>query len=175
MMQDEDRSPSSAEGRWLLVKLATWCGTLMLLGWAAWGAAWILANARLSLDMSSRSETSDTLPSRIVLPEPVAAPAPYMSEAGRAITNPSWLQAPEPAFPRAALRKGVETGAVSLECQADAEGRISACEIVDETPPGAGFGAETVRAVMKARIRPRLIDGEPAASQVAFTVRYRLE
>lgn len=174
MMQDEDRSRAT-EGRWLLIKLATWCGALMLLGWAAWGAAWMVANLRVSLDMPPPSETSDTLPSRIAPPEPVAAPAPYMSDEGRAITNPSWLQAPEPAFPRAALRKGVETGAVSLECQADAQGRISACEIVDETPPGAGFGAETVRAAMKARIRPRLIDGEPGASQVAFTVRYRLE
>lgn len=98
-----------------------------------------------------------------------------MSDEGQAVLNPSWLQAPQPEFPRAAQRAGEESGVVKLECQTSAEGRVRACRIAEEAPAGVGFGEQAVKATMKARVRPRLEDGEPAESKIAFTIRYRLD
>ncbi|MGH7028332.1 energy transducer TonB [Brevundimonas sp.] len=162
--------------RWLWITLGVWAAALLLLAWAAWGAAWLLANTRVSFEMPSAPEASrsETLPSHPVPPEPSPAPAPYMSDEGRAITDPAWLRAPQPEFPRAALEAGADGGTVRLICQTDEKGRVRACRVAEETPPGVGFGAQAVKAAMRARVRPRLVDGEPTESEVAFTVRYRL-
>lgn len=185
MTQERDARPDlpgattpPVEGpRWLWVKLGGWATALLLLAGAAWGVAWTATHVRVDFDLPRLPDIprSETLPSYTVPPEPSSAPAPYMGDDGRAITNPAWAQGPEPAFPRAAQRAGEETGAVSLTCQTDAEGRMRACQIVEETPPGVGFGEETVKAAMKARVRPRLVDGQPSESEIAFTVRYRLD
>lgn len=170
-------TPPVEGARWLWGTLGVWAAALLLLVGAAWGVAWVLSTVRVRIDLPPMPEIpqSETLPSYTVPPEPSPAPAPYMSDEGRAITNPAWLSAPEPAFPRAAQRAGEESGVVKLKCQADAEGRVRACQIVEETPPGVGFGEETVKAAMKARVRPRLVDGQPSESEIAFTVRYRLD
>ena len=118
----------------------------------------------------------DTPPSDTAPPEtPSAAPAPYMNDDGEAITNPVWLRAPQPEYPRAAQRAGEESGMARLACQTRADGGIQGCRIVEERPVGVGFGREAVAATMRARVKPRLVDGQPTESQVVFTIRYRLE
>jgi len=98
-----------------------------------------------------------------------------MNDEGEAILNPVWLQAPQPEFPRAAQRAGEESGAVKLECRTRVDGGVRACRIAEEAPAGVGFGEQAVKATLKARVRPRLEDGQPVESQIAFTIRYRLE
>ena len=52
---------------------------------------------------------------------------------------------------------------------------MRACRIAEEAPAGVGFGEQAVKATLKARVRPRLEDGQPTESQIAFTIRYRLD
>ncbi|MNQ48118.1 Gram-negative bacterial tonB protein [compost metagenome] len=174
--QDPRREPPSPgeEPVWLWVKAGVWIASLLAIA----GAAWVLSTVRVRIDLPPMPEMvqSETLSSYTVPPEePSPAPAPYMSEEGRAITNPAWLQAPQPAFPRAAQRAGEESGAVRLECQVAVDGRVRACRIAEEAPAGVGFGEQAVKATLKARVRPRLEDGEPTESQIAFTIRYQLD
>lgn len=166
-------TPPVEGARWLWVKLGAWGLALLLLA----GAAWVVSSVRVRIDLPSMPEIrpSETLSSHTVPPEPSPAPAPYMSDEGLAITNPAWLQPPQPEYPRAAQRAGEESGVVKLECQARADGSVRACRIAEEAPAGVGFGEQAVKATMKARVRPRLEDGEPAESKIAFTIRYRLD
>lgn len=159
---------------WFWVKLGVWIASLLVMA----GAAWVLSTVRVRIDLPTMPERtpSETLSSYTVPPEePSPAPAPYMSDEGRAITNPAWLQAPQPEFPRAAQRAGEESGRVRLECQVAVDGRVRACRIAEEAPAGVGFGEQAVKATLKARVRPRLEDGQPTESQIAFTIRYRLD
>ena len=165
-------TPPVEEARWWWVKLGVWCTALLLMVGAAWAVAWVLSNVKVRLDLPP----SETLSSYTVPPdEPTPAPAPYRSDEGKVITNPAWLRAPRPAYPRAAQRAGEESGVVKLECQTEADGRVRACRIAEEAPAGVGFGEQAVKATLKARVRPRLEDGVPAESQIAFTIRYRLD
>ena len=159
---------------WLWVKLGVWVASLLVMA----GAAWVLSTVRVRIDLPPAAERtpSETLSSYTVPPEePIPAPAPYMNEVGEAVLNPVWLQAPQPEFPRAALRAGEESGVVRLECRTRADGGVQACRIAEEAPAGVGFGEQAVKATLKARVRPRLEDGQPVESQIAFTIRYRLE
>lgn len=164
--------------RWLWVKAGVWGAALALMIGAAWSVAWVVSNVRVRLDLPPTAEAppSATPPSDTAPPEtPSAAPAPYMNDDGEAITNPVWLRAPQPEYPRAAQRAGEESGMARLACQTRADGGIQGCRIVEERPVGVGFGREAVAATMRARVKPRLVDGQPTESQVVFTIRYRLE
>ena len=182
MTEDQDphrdmpgASAAPAEGPvWLWVKLGVWVASLLVMA----GAAWVLSTVRVRIDLPPMPEIpqSETLSSYTVPPEaPSPAPAPYMSDKGRAITNPAWQKAPRPEFPRAALRAGEKSGVVKLECQTQADGGVRACRVVEETPAGLGFGEQAVKASLKARVRPRLEDGQPTESEIAFTVRYQFD
>lgn len=170
-------TPPVEGARGLWVNLAVWGAALLVLIGAAWSVAWVLSSVRVRIDLPPMPELSqsDALPSYTPPPEPSAAPAPYMSEDGLAITNPAWQQAPQPEYPRAAQRAGEESGVVKLECQTRPDGGVRACGIVEEAPGGVGFGEQAVKATLKARVRPRLENGEPVESQIAFTIRYRLD
>lgn len=89
--------------------------------------------------------------------------------------NPSWARPPQPEFPTAAQRAGVEAGVVVLTCRVRADGLISACRVETDDPVNAGFGRATLRAMMDARLSPRVVDGQPLGGQVRFTSRYRLQ
>jgi len=72
------------------------------------------------------------------------------------LIDPVWLQIASPAmagklFPDAAAKAGLKTGRAVLACQAAQDGSLKGCTVVDETPPGLGFGeaALAISAVMK--------------------------
>ena len=161
--------------RWLWVKLGVWVLALLLMVGAAWSVAWVLSTVRVRIDLP---KTSDASRSEVVKP-PVApsepSPSLAMSDGGRSVTNPVWLQAPRPEYPKAAQRADEESGMARLECQTRTDGRVQACRILEETPTGVGFGEEAVRATMKARVQPELADGALIESRIAFTIRYRLD
>jgi len=171
----ETGAPPVEGARWLWVKLGVWAGALLLLAWAAWGLAWVLSNVTVRLDLPPPTPPSQVAASGAAPPETSPEPAPEVNAEGQMITSPAWLQAPQPEYPRAAQRAGEESGRVRLECRTNTEGRLHACRIAEEAPAGVGFGQEAVKATAKARVRPRLVDGEPADGRIAFTIRYRLD
>ncbi len=104
-----------------------------------------------------------------VAAEPLTAAAPGMS-----VTNPSWATAPNPVFPRAAMLARAEHGRVSLRCRLNTEGRLTMCEILDETPASVGFADAALEAASHARLTPRTVNGAPVGGVVQFGIRFEL-
>lgn len=65
-----------------------------------------------------------------------------------------WVRRPEPEYPQAALRAGVEQGSAQLLCRVLSNGRFSDCEVASEQPSGVGFGAAAVASMRGARLAP---------------------
>ena len=107
-----------------------------------------------------------------VQPQPVAAPAPVETPEAP-ITNPSWVQSPQPTWPQAAPAD-VTSGSALVSCTARADGHLTNCAVLDEDPVGAGFGPAAVQAATNARLSPSVIDAGGAGKVIQFRVRFRL-
>ena len=83
----------------------------------------------------------------------VAQEAPVTPET-EAASNPQWVRRPTPAFPQAAQRRGVNQGRAVIHCAIKADGRLDDCVVLEEDPPGLGFGREGLRAARRARATP---------------------
>jgi len=118
----------------------------------------------------AQMQASTTVATDGPVPVAVAPPPPQVVD-GHVITNPTWITVPSPVYPDSALR-GMRSGRVALACDAAPDGRIAACTIVEEDPPGAGFGAAALEAARTARLSPRTVDGVPVASEIRFTMRF---
>lgn len=126
--------------------------------------------ARLRASTSTSYTVPPDLPPVVVI-EPVSEELPG---GGGRITNPSWEISPAPYYPTTAMRANVEQGRVALRCRVTPEGSITACEILEETPSGVGFGEAAIESAAHARLRPRTVDGVPVAGIVQFNIRFRL-
>ncbi len=106
---------------------------------------------------------------------PVAPPAPRttIGPDGEVLRQPVWVVQPRPNFPALALSRGTLSGDVRLRCETLATGEFGACEVLGESPPGAGFAEAALAATRQARVKPYAIDGFETDSAVAFTVRFR--
>lgn len=139
-----------------------------------------VVGARFTLREVTHDDHSVDLEIIEPLPPPVAQPAvppPPKSSTGpngELLRHPAWVKQPEPVFPRLALRRGVEQGAVVLRCETLATGQFGACEALSEIPAGAGFAEAALAATRQARVRPYSIDGFETDSAVTFTVRFRM-
>lgn len=105
---------------------------------------------------------------------PRPAPPPTQDARPAAITAPVWVQPPAPSFPAEAVEAGLSEGRVTVSCAAMADGRLSACTVLNETPEGAGFGPAAVEAMRSARVSPSTIDSAASGARVTFTVRFRM-
>ena len=56
----------------------------------------------------------------------------------------------------------------------NANGSVTACTIISETPAGAGFGAAALSAARRARLSPRSVDGVATGGKVRFGTSFRL-
>jgi protein TonB len=103
--------------------------------------------------------------------EPVAEPP-----AVRVIRNPSWVRQPTAeqmtrAYPDRAIDARI-AGSVSLNCMVEANGSVSGCSVVGETPAGQGFGRAAQTLSRHFRINPRTVDGNAEGSRVAINLRF---
>ncbi|HEY0927888.1 energy transducer TonB [Brevundimonas sp.] len=62
-------------------------------------------------------------------------------------------------YPERALARGVYEGRVDLLCNLHPDGRLSECEVVEETPTGMGFAAAALTGARHARIS--IPEGQP--------------
>lgn len=79
---------------------------------------------------------------------------------------------PTPALAPVAAREQepapmLQSVAVTLECTAFADGRVGACEVLDETHPGMGFGAAAI-----ALMRDVTVERSSADHQFARTIQF---
>ncbi|MFN3817257.1 TonB family protein, partial [Brevundimonas sp.] len=89
------------------------------------------------------------------------------------ISRPSAAQMAR-AYPAQAMANDV-TGAASLMCSVRANGTLSDCSVVNETPNGQGFGRASTTLSRQFRMSPRTIDGQTVdGARVNFTIRFAL-
>jgi TonB family protein len=115
-------------------------------------------------------------PAALVAPQPKAEPAPVAMPvaAPEVVTNPSWAQHPMPRYPVAALEQGLTDGRADLSCTVEADGRVTSCSILSESPEGAGYGAAALEAAGAARLSPRTVEGASVGGTVRFTIRFTM-
>ncbi len=111
----------------------------------------------------------------VITQSPPPPPAPPAPPRPAVITNPSWSRQPAGEFPERALSRGVESGAVELNCLVSPNGSLSDCNVVSESPSGMGFAQAAISGARRARLSPRTVDGAATNARVTFTTRFRAE
>lgn len=84
---------------------------------------------------------------------------------GKVYVAPDWLKKPTPedllgVWPKAAMKSGVGGKAV-IHCKVGARGVLYGCEVVSETPEGAGFGQAAIAVTPQLLMKPATLDGVP--------------
>jgi protein TonB len=99
------------------------------------------------------------------LPMHRVSAAPYFDE--RLITQAL-------VYPPIALRSGIE-GRVILELFIDRTGRVQRITVLQETPPGRGFGEAAVKAFEGQRCRPAEANGQAVSVRYRYPVTFRIK
>lgn len=178
---------SSSSPLWIV--LLGWGGALVLILGVSGLAAGLFKAGQTSVDRIEFQwpERADTAAPPFVQPLPGLPPS--MPPSGRdetssepsaegdrvTIVMPRWRERPQADFPNKALRLGIDAGEVELQCPVDADGRIPSCWILNETPPGAGFGEAALAGAVGARLEPRTVDGIATPGTVRFRTRFALD
>jgi protein TonB len=95
------------------------------------------------------------------------------------ITRPDWLSQPDAAamsryYPERAQRLGV-SGSATINCTVAANGTISGCDVVSETPSNYGFGDAARKLSRFFKMRPQMVDGQPVAGgTIEIPIQFRL-
>lgn len=87
-----------------------------------------------------------------------------------AAAPPQWARLPSPVFPDAALNAGVVAGEATLACTSNADGTLTSCTVVSESPLGFGFGPAALAASRGARTSPR--PASAGARPLRYTTRF---
>lgn len=153
-----------------------WALTIAGMIAVAAGVAYYLSNSSFTIREVTYSDETveyDLIP---VAREGERPPAEASGADGDAEpTRPvSWVRQPAPNFPLRAAARGVERGDVVLRCTALATGEVDDCQVVEEAPPGVGFGEAALASMPEARVTPRTVDGVPVDGSIRFTVRFRM-
>lgn len=104
------------------------------------------------------------------------------SLAGQEFPLPEGSSFTPPAIRRASIRPAmpeqavidIVSGRVVARCEVTIEGRVSACEIVEETPLGWGFGDAAMEALQRGTATPAMLDGQPIVSRVSIPVDFAM-
>lgn len=110
----------------------------------------------------------------VVRREEPAPEKPKPTRRSGLITAPTWERSPTVEYPERAMSRGIESGDVVLRCLVNASGTLRDCEVVSESPAGAGFGQAAVAGARRARLTPRTPNDMEEDPRVQFTVRFRV-
>ena len=92
-------------------------------------------------------------------------------------TKPTWVRAPNGEdfaryYPALAAQLGVGGRAV-VHCRVSLEGVLVDCAVVEEDPPGYGFGEAALKMMPKFRMRPLVVNGVAASSgEISIPIRF---
>ncbi|MGV8929351.1 MAG: energy transducer TonB family protein [Brevundimonas sp.] len=110
-------------------------------------------------------EPADNAPVEVARPQPPTV-----------ITNPSWSRLPSAdqmtrAYPTRAVAGSV-AGSASLNCLVQANGGVTDCEVLRETPDGFGFGRAAQGLSRYFRVNPRTVNGAAEGSRVVINLHF---
>jgi TonB family protein len=97
-----------------------------------------------------------------------AAAAPPPSAAKPAIvTQPDWARKPNAEdlarfYPERAIRNN-EGGRATFECKVVEDGTLTDCHVLEDSPPGDGFGEAALKLAPLFKMRPMTKDGHPVS------------
>jgi TonB family protein len=102
--------------------------------------------------------------------DPGAAQKVSSDKPVRMIKDPVWLRQPEPyafmnALPKQ-VRRLMPSVRLIVNCTVGSDGRLEDCSILEETPPGLGFGQAALKTLQAYRMAPTTRSGEPTAGGV---------
>ncbi|HEX6860297.1 MAG TPA: TonB family protein [Caulobacteraceae bacterium] len=105
----------------------------------------------------------------------VAGPA-WAADPQGEFTPPDWLRKPTPDelsafYPPGAVDKG-EAGKAVIQCQVVETGMLEACDVVEESPRGAGFGEAAVKATSIMRMKPATLNGKVVPTPVSIPISF---
>ncbi len=130
-------------------------------------------------------------PDHKVIPDTVVTPKTLVGDAGttvistppptkeKTIVRPDWLSRPDARamaqyYPERAQRLG-KSGSATINCTVAANGTISSCSVVSETPDNYGFGAAALKLSRFFKMKPQMVDGQAiAGGTVVVPIQFRL-
>ena len=92
-------------------------------------------------------------------------PTPDLPARAAVTTQPEWRQRPtwrdiDRVFPHGPRARGL-SGAALMTCKVNRLGQLAECAIVQEVPPGNGFGEAALKLADKFEMRPQTKNGIP--------------
>jgi TonB family protein len=98
-------------------------------------------------------------------------------EGMEADTPPDWVRRPTAAelravWPTEAIKKG-QSGQAIINCIVTTQGALTACEALEETPPGAGFGGAAIALTPQFLMKPARSKGQPVMSVATIPINFK--
>lgn len=110
---------------------------------------------------------------------PTATPLPPPAPDAGIMTTPDWIRRPSGEevaryYPPGALGKNMARRA-AISCGVLATGLLANCEVVEESPPGEGFGPAALRLAQFFKMRPMTKAGQPVGGgTVRIPIRFNV-